>query len=110
MSEHSAKILDRFRSSPEIRGFCERWRIERLDVFGSALRADFGPDSDVDLLVTFAEGSDWSLFDHVHMEDELAAIIERDVDLVSRRAVARSHNWIRRDAILKSAKPIFAMH
>src|SRR3990170_2944244 len=82
---------------------CRRWKILRLEVFGSALREDFGPDSDIDLLVTFSPDAEWSLFDHVRMTEELAAILGRDVDLISRRAVERSHNWIRRQAILDSS-------
>jgi hypothetical protein len=108
MTEPAPKIAEMLRNAPEIGEFCTRWKIERLELFGSALRADFGPASDIDILVTFAAGSDWSLLDHVRMEDELSGIVGRTVDLVSRRAVARSHNWIRRDAILNSAEPIYA--
>lgn len=63
---------------------------------------------DVDVLVTFADDAAWSLIDHVQMESELAEIIGRKVDLVSRRAVERSDNWIRRDAILRTAESVFA--
>jgi len=108
MTKPGPTIAENLRNDPEIDEFCKRWKVERLELFGSALRSDFGPESDVDILVTFADGSDWSLLDHVRMEEELAGIIGRDVDLVSRRAVARSHNWIRRDAILTSAEPIYA--
>lgn len=88
--------------------FCRRWKIAELCVFGSALPEDFRPDSDLDLLVTFAPGTDWSLLDHVAMEDELAGIVGRKVDLVSERAIERCSNWIRRKAILESAEPYFA--
>ena len=88
--------------------FCHRWKIVELRVFGSALREDFGQDSDLDLLVVFAPDADWSLMDHVAMEEELAAIVGRKVDLVSQRAIERSSNWIRREAILDSAEPFFA--
>lgn len=108
MSDPAPQITEKLRNAPEIREFCERWKIERLELFGSALRADFGPDSDVDILVTFTDGNNWSLLDHVRMEDELGIVIGREVELVSRRAVARSKNWIRRDAILNSAEPIYA--
>ena len=57
--------------------FCRRWKIAELRVFGSALREDFRPDSDLDLLVRFAPDADWSLLDHVAMEEELAAIVGR---------------------------------
>ncbi len=87
--------------------FCRRWKIAELRIFGSALREDFRPDSDLDLLVRFAPEADWSLLDHVAMEEELSGIVARKVDLVSERAVERNSNWIRRKAILESAEPYF---
>jgi predicted nucleotidyltransferase len=92
----------------EIAAFCQRWQITELAFFGSVLRDDFRPESDVDVLVTFAPGVEWSLFDHIAMEEELAALLGRKVDLVSRRAIERSSNWIRRQAILETAEPIYA--
>jgi predicted nucleotidyltransferase len=80
--------------------FCRRWKIRELSLFGSVLRPDFRSDSDVDVLVTFDADADWGLWDHAGMQDELADIFGRKVDLVSRRAVERSENWIRRQAIL----------
>jgi predicted nucleotidyltransferase len=91
-----------------LEAFCRRWKITELALFGSILREDFGPDSDVDVLVTFAEEAGWSLFDRVEMRDELAELLGRRVDLVSRRAVEDSHNWIRREAILGSAETFYA--
>ena len=88
--------------------FCRRWKIAELRVFGSALRDDFRPDSDLDLLVKFRADADWSLVDHVATEEELAGILGRKVDLVSQRAIERSSNWIGRKAILESAEPYFA--
>jgi uncharacterized protein len=91
----------------KIADFCRRWKISELALFGSVLRDDFRPDSDVDVLVTFAPGADWSLFDHVDMQEELSGILGRKVDLVSRRAIERSANWIRRRAILSTAEPYY---
>jgi predicted nucleotidyltransferase len=91
---------------PQIADFCRRWKVRELAVFGSALREDFRADSDVDLLVTFAPDATWGLLDQVTMEDELATILGRPVDLVSRRAIENSSNWIRREAILGSAETI----
>ncbi|MGA7237623.1 MAG: nucleotidyltransferase family protein [Bryobacteraceae bacterium] len=88
--------------------FCRRWRIAELRVFGSAWREDFRPDSDLDLLVRFAPEANPSLLDHVAMEEELSDIVGRKVDLVSQRAIERSSNWIRRNAILESSEPYFA--
>ena len=87
--------------------FCRKWKIVELSLFGSVLRDDFGPASDVDLLVTFAPNAEWSLLDHVAMEEEISEALGRKVDLVSRRAIERSENWIRRRAILESAQPYY---
>jgi len=91
-------------AGPEVAAFCRRWKVYELAVFGSALREDFGPDSDVDVLVTFGSDANWGLLEQTTMESELAALLGRKVDLVSRRAVERSTNWIRRQAILGSAE------
>jgi len=88
--------------------FCRRWKVTELSLFGSVLRDDFGPDSDVDLLVSFAAGAHWTLFDLVTMEGEMAAILGRKVDLVEREAVERSENYIRRKHILREAEVVYA--
>src|SRR5215210_6026702 len=87
-----------------IAAFCRRWQITELALFGSVLRDDFRPDSDIDVLVTFAPTADWSLFDHIAMEEELSDLLGRKVDLVSRRAIERSTNRVRREATLPSAE------
>lgn len=87
--------------------FCRRHRIRRLSIFGSALREDFRPDSDVDILVSFEEGARHSLFDLVTMQDELEAILGREVDLVEREAVEQSENYIRRRHILENEEPVY---
>ena len=91
----------------KISDFCRHWKIVEFSLFGSALRDDFGPDSDVDVLVTFAPDAHWSLFDHVTMQDELKSILGRDVDLVSRRGIERSRNYLRRKAILDSSEVLY---
>jgi hypothetical protein len=91
----------------EIARFCERWMVAELALFGSVLGPGFRSDSDVDLLVTFLPGADWDLFDAVRMEDELSAMIGRPVDLLTRRSIERSPNRIRREAMLRSAEPIY---
>lgn len=92
-----------------LRAFGQRSRITELALFGSALRDDFGPNSDIDLLVRFAPDATPTLFDMVTMQDELSEILGRPVDLVSRRAIEASHNPIRRKAILETAKVIYAV-
>ena len=90
----------------KIADYCKRWRIKEFALFGSALRGDFSPESDIDVLVTFDPEAHWTLFDMVDMKDELKEIFGRDVDLVSRRGIESSQNYLRRKAILSSAKVI----
>lgn len=91
----------------KIADFCRRWKIIELALFGSVLRSDFSSDSDIDILVSFSPDAEWGLFDHVQMEEELKVILGRRVDLISRRAIERSPNWIRRKAILETARPYY---
>ena len=91
----------------KIADFCRRWKITELAFFGSVLRDDFHPGSDVDVLVTFDPQAHWSIFDVIGIEEELSEQLGRKVDLVSRRAIERSPNWIRRKAILGGAEPIY---
>lgn len=87
--------------------FCQRHRVQKLSLFGSALREDFRPDSDVDVLVSFTEDARYSLFDLAAMEEELASILGRKVDLVEREAIEQSENYIRRRHILQSEVPLY---
>jgi predicted nucleotidyltransferase len=87
-----------------VASFCEKWQIEEFAVFGSAVRDDFRPDSDVDVLVTFNRAAKWDLFDVVEMKEELAAIFGRDVDLVDREALEGSRNPFRRREVLRNAR------
>ena len=99
---------ERLLDPPTIAAFCRRWKIQELAIFGSALREDFDADSDLDVLVSYAPDATWSLLDHVAMEEELAELVGRPVDMVTRRAVERSENWIRRQAILETAQVVYA--
>ena len=94
--------------SDRISAFCERWGIAELALFGSVVRDDFGPDSDVDVLVSFNPVARHTLLDMVRMEDELSGLFGRNVDLVTRAAVEGSRNHIRRRAILESAQVVYA--
>ncbi len=93
----------------KIAEFCQRWQITELALFGSILHQNFRPDSDIDILITFAPDARWSLFDHVDMEDELQALLGRPVDLLTRKSIERSQNYLRRKAILDSAEVIYAL-
>lgn len=77
--------------------WCRKWRIRELSLFGSALRDDFGPESDLDFLVSFDPGACVSLWDFVAMRDELSALTGRKVDLVDREGL---RNPFRRREIL----------
>jgi predicted nucleotidyltransferase len=90
----------------KIAEFCKRWNVSEFAIFGSALRGDFRPDSDVDVLVSFEPQAKVSLFDMVHMQDELKSIFGREVDLISKRGVENSRNYLRRKMILGSAEVI----
>ncbi|MBX3009877.1 MAG: DUF86 domain-containing protein [Caldilineaceae bacterium] len=78
--------------------FCRRWQIVEMAFFGWVLRNDFRPDSDIDVLVSFAPEAKHSLFDRVHMQEELQPILNRKVDLVSRRGIEMSRNDLRKRA------------
>lgn len=93
----------------EIAAFCKRWQVIEFALFGSAVRDDFDSNSDIDVLVSFSSQSEWGLFDHIQMKQELKAIFGRDVDLITRRALEQSHNELLRAEILKSAKVIYTI-
>jgi predicted nucleotidyltransferase len=88
--------------------FCRKWNVKEFSLFGSVLRDDFKDSSDIDILVTFQDDAEPSLFDLVRMEMELKEMTGKDVDLVSRRGIEMSRNYIRKEAILSSAEPIYA--
>ncbi len=91
-----------------IEQFCRKWKIQEFSFFGSVLRDDFGPGSDVDVMVTFCEDASWTIFDCMEMEEEFAAKVGRRVEIFTRASVERSTNWIRRDLVLKSAETVYA--
>ena len=88
--------------------FCQRWSITRLEIFGSALTNDFRPDSDVDLVATYAPQAHWSLLDRVRMKHELEELLGREVDLLNRRALEKGRGNGRSAAILAQAELLYA--
>lgn len=78
-----------------------------MSVFGSVLRDDFRDDSDVDLLVDFEEEARHTIFDLIEMEEQLKNLFGRDIDLVEKRAIVRSDNYLRRRQILGTAQVIY---
>jgi len=85
--------------------FCRKWNVDELALFGSVLREDFSPRSDIDVLVTFSPQAGLSLFDFVEMQDELEKILHRKVDLVSRGGL---RNPFRRHEILSTRQVVYA--
>jgi uncharacterized protein len=93
-------------SEKSIEAFCRKWKVRELSLFGSALREDFGPDSDVDVLVSFAPGDGMTLESFMQMREELSGMFGgRPVDLVEKRLV---RNPYRRHAILTSRRVLYA--
>lgn len=85
--------------------FCRKWRVREFSLFGSALREDFGPESDLDLLVSFEPEAPWSLFDLMEMKEELETQLGRPVDLVEMEALRNP--WRKRE-ILRTREVIYA--
>jgi len=85
--------------------FCHTWRIKELSIFGSALRDDFGPQSDLDFLVSFEPEAGWDLWDLVTMREELISVVGREVDIVVKEAL---RNPYRRKEILSHREVIHA--
>ena len=94
-------------SDSDLEDFCRRWNILELAIFGSALRDDFTPDSDIDLLAQYGPADKRSLMDHVKAEEELTDLLGRKVDLSTKKGVESSKNWIIRRRILDSAEVIY---
>ncbi|MGI0486477.1 nucleotidyltransferase family protein [Pantanalinema rosaneae CENA516] len=86
----------------QIQQFCDRWQIIEFALFGSVLRDDFRPDSDIDVMVQFDANAHPTFFDLSNMEDELKTIFQREVDLVTRKGIESSRNYLRRQAILSA--------
>jgi predicted nucleotidyltransferase len=95
-------------SPDRIAEFCRKWGVDELALFGSVLRDDFRPDSDVDVLLTFAPDAGVSLFDYAEIQDDLEAIFGRRVDVASKRGIQAGGNPFSQKAILGSARVIYA--
>jgi hypothetical protein len=100
-------ISERLTPTPEaLAAFCRRWHIAKLEVFGSIVREDFRTDSDVDFLVSFESGGGPVGFDWFQIQEELAQLVGRKVDVLDRRLVEQSRNLYRRHHILNEATPV----
>jgi len=88
-----------------VAAFCHKWHVRELSFFGSVLRDDFSPESDIDILVELEPEHGLDLFDWVDMREELKLLFQRDIDLVSKGGLK---NPIRKKAILSSARVVYA--
>lgn len=89
----------------ELPALCRKWRVRELSLFGSALREDFSPQSDVDVLVSFEPDAPWSLWDLIEMRQDLERLFGRSVDLVEREGL---RNPWRRAGILRTRRVLYA--
>ena len=106
IAELQTRLEERLNASPaQIAQFCQHWKIVEFALFGSVLRDDFRPDSDIDVLVTFAPNPGWSLFDWVDMKAELEALFGRNVDIADKQGLK---NPYRRHEILNTHQVVYA--
>ena len=103
----SMAVVRTFVPRKKIAAFCKRWKVVEFALFGSAVRDDFSSKSDIDALVSFAPRSDWGLFEHIQMKQELKELFGREVDLVTRRALEQSQNTLLRSEILNTAEVLY---
>jgi len=92
-------------SKDAIEAFCCKWKVREFSLFGSVLREDFRPDSDVDVLVSFQDDARWSLFEWVEMIDELKGIWGREIHLFAEPGL---RNPFRRREILRTRRVVYA--
>ena len=92
-------------SDERLADLCRKWKVKELSLFGSILRDDFGPDSDVDILVVFFPEAAWSLWDLFDMREELQQLFGREVDLIEKEAL---RNPFRRREILQTHRVVYA--
>jgi predicted nucleotidyltransferase len=92
----------------KIADFCQRWQVMEFALFGSVLRDDFRPDSDIDIMVQFHPEAHPTFSSLDQMEAELKTMFHRDIDLITRQGIETSRNYLRRHEILSSAQVIYA--
>jgi predicted nucleotidyltransferase len=92
----------------KIAEFCHQWQVTEFALFGSVLRDDFRPDSDIDVMVQFHPEAHPTFSTLDQMEAELKTIFDRDIDLITRQGIETSRNYLRRHEILSSAQVIYA--
>lgn len=107
ITELEGFVSDRIKASPsQIAEFCQRWKISEFALFGSVLRDDFRPDSDIDVLISFAAEHSLTLDDSITMQKEIETLFGRKVDLVREKYLK---NPYRRHEILRTRQVIYAI-
>ena len=89
----------------QIKALCAKWKIREFALFGSVLRDDFRPDSDIDVLISFHPQAGWSLWDLFDLQDELKVLFRREVDLIEKEGL---RNPFRRHEILATRQVLYA--
>ncbi len=92
----------------KIAEFCHKWQVTEFALFGSVLRDDFRPDSDIDVMVQFHPNAHPTFSSLDHMEAELKTVFHRDIDVITRQGIETSRNYLRRHEIFSSAQAIYA--
>ncbi len=95
-------------SMEKIKTFCTDWQVSEFALFGSVLRDDFRPDSDIDVMIQFDANAHPTFWNLEQMEAELKTIFKREVDLITRQGIETSRNYLRRQEILSSVQVIYA--
>lgn len=85
--------------------FCIRWKVKEFSLFGSILREDFNPKSDVDVLLSFKDDAQWGLLEFTDMQQELEKIFDRKVDILEKEGIK---NPFRKKEIFKTHQVIYA--
>ncbi|WP_330205349.1 nucleotidyltransferase family protein [Cyanobacterium sp. Dongsha4] len=115
LAKNYSLIYQRLKIKPQdLIRFCQENLISELAVFGSILRDDFNPQSDIDFLVTYSPLATRSLLEKIILKEKLekmcgraACLWHRPVDLVSKKAIENSSNWLKKQEILNSAEVIY---
>lgn len=91
----------------QIKELCDRWQIIEFALFGSVLRDDFNPTSDIDVLITFAPNARKGLLTLAQIKHELEDLLGREVNILTKKSLEQSHNTSRSRNILQSAQVLY---
>jgi uncharacterized protein len=96
-----SKVYDHLGITPkQLTEFCQHWHVSELSLFGSILRDDFRPNSDIDILVSYQATAKRGLFEKINIKEELELLLHRKVDLVTdltwkeQKVAEVQQNWL----------------